>query len=646
MDNLAGLNTNQKEAVLHTEGPLLIIAGAGAGKTKTVTHRIYNLITKGVYPSSILAITFTNKAAGEMRSRVMSLLNETGHETNFYGESPIIKTFHSLGVMLVKENHVAFGLPRQFSIADEDDTISIIKNALTNEGLDTKQYDPKRIKNLISKQKNKLETAEMFAETAQGFIPKIVSRVWLTYEHALRDAHSLDFDDLIVKPVLLLQKNPEVRAIYHKRFRYIHVDEYQDTNEAQYTLTKLLTNSEHNICVVGDGDQNIYGWRGANVRNLLNFEHDYPEAKIILLEENYRSTKVILEAANEVINKNKIRKDKNLFTNNSEGEKISLFEAYNEEEEAMFVAHTVQKLIEAGEDESKMAVLYRANFQSRVIEEAFLHTQVPYQVLGTRFFDRKEVKDILAYAYLAFVGNNPMHLKRALATPTRGIGKVGLVKILSNELSSLPPKTKIAYEQFQKLISDIKTAIDTTAPSLAIKFIIEKSGTEELYKNGGDDGVERLENLGELITLASKFDGEELGKGFEMFLEEASLMSDQDNLKEEKKGVRLMTVHASKGLEFSHVFITGLEQDLFPHQKPREVAQSEEDSEEERRLFYVALTRAEKKLYLSYATFRTMFGSKQINAQSEFLIDIPEHLIERAEKDSTTPWTGKTIYID
>ena len=717
------------------KGPLLIVAGAGAGKTKTITHRIVNLIKEGVSPDKILAVTFTNKAAKEMRERISFAIKDSfvgnpfsgvlGFPGPYPGQTirksipdsvPFVSTFHSLGVYIIKENARALGLTRHFTILDEEDSVSFIKEIIKDIGLDPKQYEPKKIKNIISREKGKFTDLSQYEEKANdsaqnsghrvSTMGKVVTQVWRLYETRKNKENSLDFDDLLLKAVKLLKENEKIRKVYQDKWEYIHIDEYQDTNEVQYLMSRLLSEDNKNICVVGDADQNIYSWRGANLKNILSFEKDYPNAKIILLEENYRSTKNILEAANEIIKKNKFRPEKNLFTKNITGEKISLYEALNEGDEADFVATKILEIVNGAgtaftnglgifsEDLSKssagevpdspspnffslrtakrnsslekigervvrnlkkaslneIAILYRVNFQSRALEEAMLQYNIPYQVLGIKFFERKEIKDTLAYLRAALNPENLSDIKRIINFPARGIGKVTLAKIFAKDLDSLPIKVKIKVDNFYKTLEEIKEKIGNAKASEVIKFTVKKSGIEKELGEGGEEDMERLENIKELATLALKYDNLPAGKaglpngaGVERLLEDAALASDQDSMliNEEKRekidAVKLMTVHASKGLEFKYVFITGLEDGLFPHERDSKI---DEDKEEERRLFYVALTRAKEKLFLSFANFRTIFGARQINAPSEFLNDIPKDLLEKPEKDRI-----KTIYI-
>lgn len=651
MEYLRDLNPAQKEAVLHTEGPLLIVAGAGAGKTKTITQRILHLINQGTPAHKILAVTFTNKAAKEMKERVLSSLEKHNIKTE---NTPFVATFHSLGVHIIKENTHLLGLNKYFSILDDVETTSIIKECLKELDIDPKQYEPRKIKSIISKEKSKFTKVEEYVEknanNFNSYLSMTISKVWDLYEKKKKKENALDFDDLLIKSTDLLKNNEEIRSKYQERWTHIHIDEYQDTNEAQYLISKMLSEKHRNICVVGDADQNIYSWRGANLKNILNFEKDYKETKIITLEENYRSTQNILEAANEIIKKNKYRPEKNLYTKNKTGEKISIFEGMSELDEAEFVGMKILEILDLKREESKMpeiAILYRANFQSRILEEALLRYQIPYQVLGIKFFERKEIKDTIAYLRLALNKDSSSDFKRVINFPARGIGKATLAKIFSGQNESIPSKTMIKIENFYRTMEEIREKILTEKPSEVIKYVIKKTGIENELLNGTEEEKERLENIKELATLALKYDELTEGQGIEKLIEDAVLASDQDSLmiskekKIEKEGVKLMTIHASKGLEFYYVFITGLEDGLFPSRRDGD-SKSAEDNEEERRLFYVALTRAKEKLFLSFANFRTIFGSRQINSPSEFIGDLPYDLVE---KENTREQNIKTIYI-
>jgi DNA helicase II / ATP-dependent DNA helicase PcrA len=646
MSYLNLLNDKQKEAVLYTEGPLLIVAGAGAGKTKTITHRIIHLIHQGINPNEILAVTFTNKASKEMRERVMKMLEDIKHgigKPELHSSSPFISTFHSLGVQIIKENANLIGLTKHFSIIDESDALSIIKDSMKARGIDPKQHEPRKIKSIISKSKGDFITVDSFSAGVNSALSSIVAMVWRDYETTLKKQKALDFDDLLLETVLILKKYPEVKLKYQDRWKYIHIDEYQDTNEVQYELVKLLVGPKENICVVGDTDQNIYSWRGANIKNMLHFEKDYPNAKIIMLEQNYRSTKNIIEAANNVIKKNEYRVPKNLFTENIEGESITICEAYDEIKEADYIAETIDYIIQTKNTKpEEIAILYRANFQSRVIEEALLDRGIPYQVLGVKFFDRREIKDLISYIKASLNKESWSDIKRIINIPTRGIGKTTIAKIFAGTFIELPASMQEKVNKFYILLDEIKECIETKNVSESIKFIIERTGLEDKYKHGTTDEQEDLENMKELVSLATKYDG--LEDGIEKLLEDAALASDQDTLIDEKEknksGVRLMTVHASKGLEFKYIFVSGLEQDLFPHAR---LDSKKEDKEEERRLFYVAITRAREKLYISYSTLRTIYGMKQVNTPSEFIYDIPEHLTYFEQKHSLS--SERIVYL-
>jgi DNA helicase-2/ATP-dependent DNA helicase PcrA len=1014
-DYTLGLNTPQKEAVLHSEGPLLIVAGAGAGKTKTLTHRILRLIDSGIEPRKILAVTFTNKAAQEMRERVRALLG--GSTSKFSGE-PFIGTFHSLGVHILRENHVVLGIPRHFTILDKNDSLSLVKDAVKAKNLDPKQFDPKRIRDAISRQKGEGVTAEKFreqtGESASDFFRRMAAEVWLDYEKRLAKEGAFDFDDLLLKTLGLLRKETAVREKYQDLWRYIHIDEYQDTNTVQYELTRILAEKYTNICVVGDTDQCfpkgtlvstkdgkksiedihindmvisaagdgntciskvemvrkkmysgelleitaengkvlqvtpehiffgrfsldstihyvylmykknkgfrvgivqgnrrtgykskeiqvgflvrcnqekadrmwvirvcktrseaiyweyfysctysiptvvflaagrkisltqtdidtlfqsidtkknserlfsdtglsfeyphytpqgttagntenkrlnvrlvmfsdkrknllhpfgssrvsinttdgalkeklelsgiktrkgkkddwrmevlrldygeaekfaqkligvdkdlilnryalltggarfaflpasslretmelpflqdgkiitdtiisvtkkwyegevydlnienthnyvvnsiavhncVYGWRGANIKNMLRFEKDYSGAQTILLEENYRSTQNILSAANEVIKKNTMRVEKNLFTQKGEGEKIVVYEAYDETGEAYFIAGKIKELISGGIPPGEIAVLFRANYQSRALEEAMLSSDIPYQVLGVKFFDRKEVKDTLSFLRASLNRDSMLELKRIINVPPRGIGETTLKKIIAGQKDALPAAMKKKVADFEALLSRIRECAQSKKPTETIKFIIKETGMEHGFSLGGEEELERLENIRELVTLAAKYDDLPQEEGIAHLLEDAALASDQDSMMHsqdsQKAGsVRLMTVHASKGLEFQAVFVTGLEDGLFPHRQFGAASASREHDEEERRLFYVAITRAKERLFLTFASIRTIFGSRQVNIPSEFLSDINEDLIKKEAQSGNTG--GKVIYL-
>ena len=624
--------------MLATEGPVLIVAGAGAGKTKTLTHRIAHIIEKGTPPEAILAITFTNKAAKEMRERALKLIGKEGGG-NTWGrrDIPFIGTFHGLGIAILREKGEVMGIPRTATILDADDAFKLVKSAMKKAGIDPKQFEPRKIQSLISRHKGNMGTADTIEETIQNrYLAQAAKRVFTIYEQSLRETNVLDFDDLLEKTVRLLETHPDVRRYYQTQWQYVHVDEYQDTNEVQYQLVRLLVGDRKNICVVGDSDQNIYSWRGASIANILEFEEDYPGATVILLEQNYRSSQRILSAANSVIGKNTMRKAKNLFTENGEGELLSLMASYDEGDEARYVASKIGALLGGGVQPDAIAILYRTNFQSRVLEEALLYSGIPYQVLGVRFYERKEVKDVIAYVRAAMNPKAHFDCERVINVPARGVGKVTLEKIFRGERGSLPPAMRAKVDAFFALLQRIKEAAETLKPSQLISYVIKETGIEKMYGDGDEEDTERLANVRELVTVAMRYDAFGAQEGLEQFLADIALESDQDNLNTNQSAVRLMTIHAAKGLEFDYVFITGMEQDLFPSRRSQDESKDVSEREEERRLFYVALTRAAKKVFLSYASFRTIFGQRQVNFPSEFLSDIADELISYESRTGET----------
>ncbi len=687
MSYLDELNLAQRDAVLATEGPLLVVAGAGAGKTKTLTYRILHLIAaKGVSPENILAITFTNKAAHEMRERVIGLLMANGMSpdtprvsSSHYqppatsNQQPFLGTFHSLAVSMLRAHGARIGIARRFTILDRADSTRAMREALKDAGLDRELWDPGKLLGAISRKKGDALSRAAFVEMAQNYHERVIADVWERYERILALERALDFDDLLLSALTLLRAEREVLAHYHERFRYIHIDEYQDTNRVQYELSRLLAARYRNICAVGDSDQSIYSWRGADLRNLLDFERDYPDARVVLLEENYRSTKTILAAANDVIKKNVLRKDKTLYTRNADGERISVSSCYDEAHEARFVAGEARSLIESGTAPEEIAVLYRTNFQSRALEEAFLGAGVSYQVVGVRFFERKEVKDVLAYVRLMLAiaersregtagegGDVPVppaggagerlagasllrdptlasDLARIVNVPPRGLGKATLLKLFAGRPIPLVAVRRAA--EFEALLGELASAAASAKPSETVRLIVEKTGMAEQLRDGSEKGAEREANIRELVTLALRYDALAPLTGLERLVEDAALASDQDALETGKSALRLMTVHAAKGLEFDHVFITGLESGLFPHERGGDA--TDDEREEERRLFYVALTRARKRVHLSCASIRTVFGSRNVALPSEFLADIRDELLEVVEPG--TAGQGRTI---
>ena len=629
MTILNELNERQKEAVLHTTGPLMILAGAGAGKTRVITHRIVHLIQTGIAPENILAVTFTNKAAREMRERALALIDadETINRpvsARATGMSvPFVMTFHALSAYILRENAQELGIKRHFSILDRADSMRIVKASIKHLQLDPKQFEPRAVLSTISRYKADGIRAEEVDVGVQDVWRHSVVRIWKEYEARVAKEGSFDFDDLLLKTYRLLRDNDAIREHYQKRWTHLHVDEYQDTNKVQFSIIQLLTGEQANLCVVGDIDQNIYSWRGAHLANLLSFEEEFPGTTAIVLEENYRSTQTILAAANAVIEKNVKRKEKTLFTNNGKGELLTLYSAMSEDDEARYVAEESQRLIQAGVAPRDIALLYRANYQSRVLENAFLEAEIPYQVLGVRFFERKEVKDLLSYIRAALNPDSQGDIARIIATPPRGIGKMTLAKMVSNTVHELTPAQQKKVAVFTDVLATIRRSARTESPSAVVRLALKVSGLEDMYSKGSDEDKERLENIRELASLAIKYDALPPEEGIAKLLEDAALATDQDSLEKNSNAVKLMTVHAAKGLEFSYVFIAGLEAGLFPHERHDEEA----DNEEERRLFYVALTRARKKVFLTHAFVRTIFGSQSLQAPSEFIEDIGEEYI-------------------
>ena len=636
MEYLEGLNERQKEAVLQTEGPISVLAGAGSGKTKVLTTRIYHLIRQGVPPEKILAVTFTNKAAREMRERLSHELKEA--VTVWNRESvPFVSTFHGLGRELLKEYGSLLGIHRHFVIFDRDDSVRAIKQALKVLDMDPKEIQPRMILSRISKAKGDGLSVETYKEKygKEGFHARIAADVWKLYNETLQKEKALDFDDLIVLPVKLLREHKELRQTLSDRFHYLHIDEYQDTNALQGELATYLAGEKQNIFVVGDIDQTIYTWRGATIDNLLEFEKTYNNARTIVLEHNYRSTKTIVEAANQIIEKNRNRKEKRSVTDNKEGKPVYIHAAESADAEAHFVAEEARKYISEGISPNEIGVLYRTNFQSRVLEEAFLRARIPYRLIGTQFLDRKEVKDVLSWVRLALDPSREADTIRAVQSPPRGIGKVTLGKLTAGRRDLLKPAEMAKVEAFETLLKTLHEAAATLPPSEFVRSVIELSGMRAHLEKGGDEDLERLENAQELVTLASRYDETPGLEGVSAFLADTALAGDQDEFdrpgkKTVEEGVSLMTVHAAKGLEFSVVFVTGLEEGLFPHEG---VQEEERDEEEERRLFYVAMTRAKEVLYLTLARVRRIYGTDYLQEPSLFLHDIDASLVAYTHED-------------
>ena len=623
--NLDELNDKQQEAVLYNEGPLLIIAGAGAGKTKTLTTKIAYLIDElKVSPYSILAITFTNKAAKEMKDRLfLTVGNDVKKLT--------VSTFHSFGLKLLRENFERLGYDRNFVIMDSDDSLTVVKKILKDMGYDPKVYNPRAIRNKISSCKNEMMSPTQYERYAVSDYEKVIKDVYQKYEEKLYKNNSVDFDDLLLLPIKLFKEYPDVLEKYQDLYQYILIDEYQDTNEAQYILTKLLSEKNRNITCVGDDSQSIYSFRGANYKNILNFEKDYKDAKVILLEQNYRSTSTILDAANQVIKNNKQRKDKNLWTARGIGEKIKYYRAYNEKDEAQYVIRKIKELTNKGTDYKDIAVLYRTNAQSRVMEEEMLKENMPYRVIGSfYFYSRKEIKDLIAYLRLIHNSKDNVSLLRVINTPKRGIG----LKTIEN-LTAISDEQGISiYEaissgkelEFKNLIERLKEVSENLTLTELIDKVLDASGMKkELESEGSLESEIRLENLEEFKSITKSFEEREGLVSLEEFLLEISLISDVEEYKDDPNRVSLMTVHSVKGLEFNHVFVIGMEEGIFPHMNS---LMESSDVEEERRLMYVAITRAKDDLHLINARRRTLFGKEQINPVSRFLTEIPKELVE------------------
>ncbi len=642
MTYLNGLNDAQRRAVMATDGPISVLAGAGSGKTRVLATRVYHLIRQGVAPESILAVTFTNKAAREMRERVRTLLGEDvpAQEGRTRSGVPFIATFHGLGRELLEQYGKTMGIPRYFSVYDRSDSERVIGAALKALDVETKELSPRSVLSRISRAKGQGLSLGEFRERhgRTSFGNRITAEAWQQYERALAAGKALDFDDLICLPVRLLEEHADVRAAARARWSHIHIDEYQDTNDLQERLAAMLGEQHKNIFVVGDADQAIYGWRGANMDHILRFEERYPGAETIVLERNYRSTGTIVAASNAVIEKNMKRKERRSTTDNAPGDPIRIHSALSAEDEARWIAVRARALIRAGEAPESIAVLFRTNFQSRALEEGFLQAGVPYKLLGTRFFERKEVKDALAWMRLALEPTRAADMVRAAGSPPRGIGKVTLAKLAAGQRAMLRAGENTKVAAFEQSIAELAGAAETLAPSEFVKLVIEKSGMRRvLFDEGGEAERERFENVVELAAVAARHDSSPGREGIAAFLAESALAGDQDELDHPsgrsgdggtRSGVALMTVHAAKGLEFETVFVSGLEEGLFPHagMGGSPSGGEERDDEEERRLFYVAMTRAKRRLFLTFARMRTLYGESYLSEPSSFLSDIdPGH---------------------
>lgn len=629
--DLSTLNPQQRAAVEHTDGPLLILAGAGSGKTRVLTVRIAYILQQDLArPEEILAVTFTNKAAGEMKERIAHLLDGKV-------QLPWMGTFHSICVKILRRDGHLVGLSPNFSIYDPGDQLDMVKQAMEESHISTKDVNPRAVHSHISSAKNEMVGTVDYEQFAQGYFQELVAKIYPAYQKLLKENNAVDFDDLLLLVVQLLRDNAGVREKYQELFKYILVDEYQDTNNVQYIMVNLLAEKHRNICCVGDDDQSIYSFRGANIRNILNFKRDYPDATVVKLEQNYRSTKKILEAAHHVVKKNKQRTDKKLWTENAEGKNILLFTAENESDEARWVVSRIKNMLADGKDAEEIAILYRTNAQSRALEEAFVREAVNYRIVGgVRFYERKEIKDILAYLKIIHNPKDNTSLKRIVNVPRRGIGAkaleelaemakqehLGQAELLAREGIEFSAKP---LQKFAMLVSKIKQQSEKLNVVELIEFILDESGYLASLQDGTMENESRIENLKELMTVAAKYMEYEPTVGLTLFLEEVGLL-EEDRRGDDSAAVTLMTIHAAKGLEFENVFLVGMEEGLFPHSR---VFTDPHELEEERRLAYVAITRAKQNLHLVHADSRVYFGSRQNNMLSRFVEDIPSQLIDR-----------------
>ncbi|MFZ2153975.1 MAG: UvrD-helicase domain-containing protein [Candidatus Moraniibacteriota bacterium] len=679
MNLLTQLNPSQKEAVTTTNGPVLVIAGAGSGKTKTLTHRVVYLIQeKNIMPQNILAVTFTNKASMEMKERIMKLLKES--QTTSFG-FPHIGTFHNICAKILRREIENLGYKKTFNIFDDQDQLTLVKRIFKELEINKDQFNPRSILSIISRAKNELRSAEMFELSTNGYYEEIVSKVYKRYQKELKENNALDFDDLILLTVNIFEKFPAILDYYQELFQYIMVDEYQDTNHAQYRLINMLSSKHQNIWVCGDDFQAIYGWRQADIKNILNFEKDYPQTKEIKLEQNYRSTQIILDAAAEVIAKNINQKSKKIWTEKKGGQLITSFEASDEKEEAQFIVREIKKSLQSTADTSQkketdtnpelltreqklsstvdrepstknyndFAILYRTNAQSRIIEEIMLKNSIPYRIIGgIKFYQRKEVKDIIAYLRLMQNPNDSVSLERIINEPKRGLGRATLKKwiafsheknldpisagLLLNNNSPLNKTKSVAIFSFCEFIQKTTTLKNQLNLSQLINKIFKLSGYEKMLDALGEEGEMKTDNIKELLSVAKKYKDDFAADSVDLFLEEVALVSDTDKVDQAQNAVHLMTLHSAKGLEFPIIFIAGLEEGILPHSRSM---LSHKEMEEERRLMYVGITRAKEKVYLLFTSLRTIFGSTQCNPPSRFLDDIPSHLMELAAPEKS-----------
>jgi len=651
MDNLINsLNKKQVEAVTHFEGPLLVIAGAGSGKTRALTHRIAYLIKeKGISPWNILAVTFTNKAANEMKNRIVKLLRKDKLppiRPPAYDDPslPTVGTFHSVCVRILRKHLHLLDYENSFAIYDDTDQQILVKKIMEEMMIDPKKINPRAVLSHISNAKSQLLLPDDYGQYAHDYFSEKVAEIYPRYQTALKKNNALDFDDILMQTVLLFQTYPEILEEYQEKFKFISVDEYQDTNKVQYLLINLLAAKYRNICVIGDEDQSIYSWRGATIQNILDFEKDYPDTKTVVLEQNYRSTQVILDGAHDIIEKNSQRKEKKLWTEKSGGDVIKHWLADNERHEGELIAQEVTNIITGSEypEYNEFVVLYRTNAQSRVLEEVFMRYGIPYKIVGgTKFYQRKEIKDIISYLRLIQNKNDSVSLFRIINSPSRKIGARTLEllnefatrnnlsmfesMLLVNEVSSINPGKAEIITKFITMIKNLQDLNAETTASGMVKYVLEKTGYKKSLDDGSVEGEARLENIQELVSVANKYDKLDPGTSLSIFLEEISLIADIDSLDTSENAVTFMTVHSAKGLEFPYVFIAGLEEGIFPHSRS---LLDRLELEEERRLMYVAMTRAMSKLYLLHARERMLYGEFRSNAPSQFLDDIDESIVE------------------
>lgn len=641
MSLLQDVTDRQREAITHLEGPLLVVAGAGSGKTRVITRRIGYLMSQGVKPYNILAITFTNKAANEMDERLKQF---TSHKGLW------VSTFHKMCSRILRSNIDRLGYSRDFSIYDTTDQLNRVKSIMAELQMDTTQWKPRTIVSSLSNAKNKLIDPETFASTTSGYYNNQVAKIYKKYQTLLKANNALDFDDLLIKTIELFKAHPDILKMYQEKFRFILIDEYQDTNYSQYTITRLLANRYRNICVTGDPDQSIYGWRGADIRNIMDFEKDYPDARVVLLEQNYRSTKHILHAASSVIQQNKYRKQKLLWTENVPGEKLTVISCENEHGEADEIAKKIKELTAEGVRYSDIAVFYRTNAQSRVLEISFRNSSIPYIIIGgVEFYQRKEVKDILSYLRLCINLHDEVALERAINTPARGIGNTTMKKLEDwathhgttlfdaiRQIDAIPEitgKTAASIKRFFELISGLQQFPRSPVEDI-IKRVIDKTNYFAFLRECGEtEANDRIANVEELVNAAHEYDITYSEGSLQGFLEEVALVSDVDKLEDTIEAVTLMTLHTAKGLEFPVVFIAGMEEGLLPHVESND---ADDEIEEERRVCYVGITRAMQKLFLTHAKRRMQYGQLNLCRPSRFLDEIPDEIVERIDKTNGT----------